>query len=322
MTWVAWRQNRITAAISGVLLAAVAALLLITGFQVAAQWHAALAGCTAAGSCASLKLGDSAVGFLVIMTLGVPVVLGMFWGAPLIAREFEAGTSQFAWTQAVTRTRWLAVTAGSALLAAAICSGAVSALVTWWSGPDNAQQLDAFKPGRFDIMGIVPIGYALFATALGIAAGAVFRRTLAAIAVTLLGFMTVRFVIFFWVRAHFIGAVTTYTRLGNPFVPTGSFWQLSRGFVNGNGRPIVVPGSVNGAVIGGLPVNLLPPACQALGSGPQAQLCASAHGIRQYLSYQPSSRYWAFQGIETGIFVALAAALVGVAFLIVRRRDV
>ena len=37
----------------------------------------------------------------------VPAVVGAFWGAPLVARELEAGTHRLAWNQAVTRTRWL-----------------------------------------------------------------------------------------------------------------------------------------------------------------------------------------------------------------------
>ena len=49
--------------------------------------------------------------------------------------------------------------------------------------------------------------------------------------------------------------------------------------------------------------------------------CAQAHHVRAYLTYQPASRYWAFQGIETGIFVVLAAVLLAVAFAVVTRRD-
>src|SRR5215467_2497415 len=60
----------------------------------------------------TLFLGNHAVGFLVIMTLGVPLVLGILCGAPLVAHEFETGTNQFAWTQTITRRRWLAVKAG------------------------------------------------------------------------------------------------------------------------------------------------------------------------------------------------------------------
>jgi hypothetical protein len=49
--------------------------------------------------------------------------------------------------------------------------------------------------------------------------------------------------------------------------------------------------------------------------------CVTAHGYRNYITYQPANRFWAFQGIETGIFVALAAALIAVTMIVVLRRD-
>ena len=337
MSWVVWRQHRAQAAIAAALLAAFAALILVTGVQVASQWHSALAACSASRSCGNLSgtlfLGSHAIGFLVIMTLGVPAVLGMLLGAPLLAHEFETGTSQYAWTQTVTRRRWLVARSGWLLLAAAAVGGVVSGLVTWWSGPDNALQADAFKPGRFDIMGIVPVGYAVFAVALGIAAGALLRRTLPAIGITLAGFIAVRLVIFSGLRAHFLAPVTTYFPLGGGFTPAGSAWQLATGFVGANGQPISIPQSTNGPVLGvglaGLPVSALPAQCQAAaGNGPftpatyHAVLsCAQAQHIQGYVSYQPASRYWAFQGIETGIFVLLAATLLAITFAVITRRD-
>jgi ABC-type transport system involved in multi-copper enzyme maturation permease subunit len=340
MSWVVWRQYRAAAAITAALVAAFAALIVVTGVQAASQWHSALAACTASRACgnlssSSLFLGSHAIGFLVIMTLGVPAVLGILAGAPLLAHEFETGTNQYAWTQSVTRRRWLAVKTGWLLLAAAAIAGVVSALVTWWSGPNNALQANAFDPGRFDIMGIVPVGYAVFATALGITAGALLRRTLPAIAVTLAGFIAVRAVIFMVLRRSFMTAVTSYFPIGSGFAPAGSAWQLAAGFVGGDGQPLILPLSTNGAVIGGvgagvgLPVSSLPAQCQAAaGNGPLTAAayhavvsCAQAHGIRGYVTYQPASRYWAFQGIETGIFLLLAAALIAVAFAVVSRRD-
>jgi hypothetical protein len=95
------------------------------------------------------------------------------------------------------------------LLAAAACGGAIAALTTWWSGPTNAQFASAFTPGQFDTQGIVPIGYAVFAMALGIAAGTVARRTIPAIAVALGGFIALRLVISDFVRQHYMAAVTT-----------------------------------------------------------------------------------------------------------------
>src|ERR1700683_5590740 len=35
------------------------------------------------------------------------------------------------------------------------------------------------------------------------------------------------------------------------------------------------------------------------------------HGYRQLVTYQPASRFWAFQWYETAIFLALAAGLAG-----------
>src|SRR6185369_15513722 len=123
MTWLVWRQHRIQLLIGAAILAVFAVLLLVTGLQMASQWHSALVACTATHSCGDqggLFLGNRAVGFLVITTLGAPVLAGLFWGAPLVAAELETGTSQFAWMQSITRRRWLAIKAGWMLVAAAV----------------------------------------------------------------------------------------------------------------------------------------------------------------------------------------------------------
>jgi len=325
VTWLVWRLHRTQLYIAAALLAALTILLLVTGLQMASQYHSALAACGASHSCATLAstlfLGSHAVGFLVIMTLGVPALFGLFWGAPLVASELETGTSQFAWMQSVTRKRWLAVTAGEMLLAAATWGGAVSALVTWWSGPDNALQLDQFKPGRFDIMGIVPVGYALFAMALGLCAGALLRRSVPALAVTLAGFIVVRAVVTIWLRPHYLSAITVTYKLFSPFTPTGSYWQLAQGIRNPAGQ--LVP-AANGLAIDGIPVGSLPAACAAAADGvrPTASCRQALGAFHGFITYQPANRYWAFQGIEFGIFAALAALLIAVTAVVVLRRDV
>jgi hypothetical protein len=328
MTWLVWRVYRAQAAIAFALLAAFTALLLVTGVQAASQWHSALVACTASHTCGGLSstlfLGSHAVGFLVIMTLGVPVVLGMLVGAPLLAHEFETGTSQFAWTQSVTRRHWLTVKTGWLLLAAAACGGVVSGLVTWWSGPDNALQADAFSPGRFDLMGVVPVAYALFAMALGIAAGALFRRTLPAVGITLAGYIAVRLAIDQFVRPHYMSAVTHVYGLTQNYVPTGAAWQIAQGLITPSGVKI---GPQDGPDVGmNVPSSAVPASCGSTMSQaqnhPGAVLsCMQSQGFRQFVTYQPASRYWAFQGIEIGIFVALAAALIAITVAVITRRD-
>lgn len=321
MNWLTWRQYRTQAAVGGALLAALAALLVVTWIPMAAQWHSALAACTAQQTCGSLSgtlsLGNDAVGFLVIMTLGVPVVLGMLLGAPLVAYEAESSARIFAWTQGITRRRWLAVKAGWVLLAAAAVGGLVSALVTWWEGPNNALHGDGFSSSRFDLMGIVPVGYALFAVALGIAAGTLVRRVVPAIAITLAGYVAVRAAIDLWLRPHFMSAITHVYAMTGAWAPAGAAWQLAAGVVTPGGALLTMQGGTD--IAPNVMSSWVPPSCGGTQSGVLS--CMQSAGFRQYVSYQPADRYWPFQFIEAGIFVALAALLVAVTFAVINRRD-
>ena len=332
MTWLIWRQYRTSAAISAALLAAFAALVIATGLHIAAQFHADVAACLAANDCRfpadNLSVGGGApLGFLIEFTLAAPAVLGMFLGAPLVAREIETGTGQFAWTQSVTRRRWLAAKAGWLLLAALVWGGAVGELVTWWSGPRNTAAANAFDPGTFDVQGIMPAAYSLFAMALGIAAGTLIRRVLPALGVTLFGYFGVRLVVMGWIRQHYMTPVTSIynVALGNIPPPKGAVWILSHGFRGPNG-PLARPGGdLVETTRNGFPAADIPAACRAYYvQGPrQAPLfpCLSSHGYAQYITYQPAGRYWPFQFIEAGIFVVLAAGLIALAFAVINRRD-
>jgi hypothetical protein len=325
MTWLVWRQYRAQGAIAAALLAAAAAVILVDGFKIAAQWHSLLARCAGNGACLDQQgsLVNGVVSDLPYFSLILPVVFGILWGAPLVAHELETRTCDFAWAQSVTRTRWLSVKVGWLLLAAGAIGGVIAALTTWWSGPTNALSASAFTPGQFDTQGIVPIGYAVFAMALGIAAGTVARRTLPAIAVALGGFIALRLVISDFLRPHYMAAVTTYYNVTGSFTAPGQAWVLSQGAVSRTGS--VVP-----AGWGSLYTALQPPCQQLLPGVPGAKSatsinavfsCMQAHGWRGFATYQPSGRYWPFQGIETGIYLLLAAALIAVTFAIVRTRD-
>jgi ABC-type transport system involved in multi-copper enzyme maturation permease subunit len=239
MTWLVWRQHRTQAYGSAGALAAFAVILLITGRQIASQYHSALTACAASHACGNLSntliLGSPALTVLISLTVVVPCLLGVFWGGPLVAREIETGTNQFAWTQGTSRRRWLAVKVGWTLLGAAAWAGAVSALVTWWSGPLNALNHQNFQPSQFDIQGIVPVGYALFAVALGIAIGTLLPRTLPAMAITLVLFTFVRLVIGQDLRSHYMTALTTTFSFIRPphqtLLPKGSYWLALSGHV-------------------------------------------------------------------------------------------
>ena len=162
------------------------------------------------------------------LTVVAPLLLGLFWGAPLVAREIEERTHDLAWTQSVTRRRWMASNVGCALAAAGLWGGAMSALVTWWRRPEDA--LHGRFGAVFDITGAAPVAYAVFAVALGILVGTALRRVLPALAATLATFAAVRVAIALWVRPRYLGPVHRLFSLvdGRSGAPAGRRRDRSR----------------------------------------------------------------------------------------------
>ena len=154
-----------------------------------------------------LSTGYKSLRLLGTVLIGVPAFIGAFWGAPLLAHELEAGTHRLAWTQSVTRRRWLATNSPSPPRAAVIVPACSASLFTWWSLPFDRFG-NRIGTANFGQRGIAPIAYAVFASRLGTLAGAVLRRTLPAMAATLVGFFVVRFGFQTWVRSHLIGVDT------------------------------------------------------------------------------------------------------------------
>ncbi|MGD0923694.1 MAG: hypothetical protein ABR926_00685 [Streptosporangiaceae bacterium] len=339
MTWLTWRQYRAQFAVGTAVMAALCLLLVLTGLEFVSQYHTIITECASGAhngptsvNCSiggGLFSGGPTAGFVSLILLATPVLAGLFLGAPMVAAEFEAGTTQFAWMQGITRARWFAVKAGWLLLAAAAWGAVIAALTTWWASPTNAEHGSEFYPGRFDVLYLVPVAYAVFAMALGICAGALIRRTVPAMAVTLGGFIAARVAVTLWLRPHYLSAVTVTRSLPAQPQLTGSYWLISQGTRNPAGLLMVGPQDQMAAF--GVPVSSLPKACAGL-AGPTGGLTSAAGGLtsscraaltgfRSFITYQPASRFWAFQGIETGVFVVLAAILLTVTAVVLIRRD-
>ncbi len=334
MTWLTWRQYRAQFAVGTAILAALCLLLVLTGLQLISQYHTIITQCASGTgngpnsvNCSTgggLFSGGPTVGFVSLTLLATPVLAGLFLGAPMVAAEFEAGTTQFAWMQGITRAHWLAVKTGWLLLAAAAWGGVLAALTTWWASPTNAEHASEFYPGRFDVLYLVPVAYAVFAMALGICAGTLIRRTVPAMAVTLGGFIAARVAVTLWLRPHYLSAVTVVRSLPAQTRLTGSFWLLSQGVRNPAGQLISVPSGTQGPEAFGVQVSFLPKACAGLtkpAGGLTSSCRAALNGFRSFVTYQPGSRFWAFQGIETGVFVVVAAILLAVTTVVLIRRD-
>lgn len=337
MTWLTWRQFRSQATTLYAAVAACVLVALVTGSRLPR---------TGANVFDLLTPGDRRLYFtgLIVMALA-PAVVGAFLGAPLVARELESGTHRLAWSQSVTRTRWLATKLGLAALAVAVAVGALSLAVTWWAAPlDGAASstrgsLPArLTPVSFAMRGITPVAYAIFALVLGVAVGMVLRRSVPAIALTLAVFTFVQIAMPLWVRPHLLRPTTQLVTISSDTIagigfrnsdpiptlevqsPAGS-WVLSDRTVDPAGRVVPVPSSFTDCVPGppreGQPDRVgVEEARQRLDTC-LAQL--SAAGYRQQLVDQPASRFWPLQWAETGLFLALSALLAWFSFRRLRR---
>ncbi len=339
----AWTRFRTQALVGAGLLAIAGAVLLVTGIQLNHAYYAAVAVCQQQGNCARmftytfpsqgyLTAGNS----LWAAGLAVPGLIGMFWGAPLAAREFETGTFRLAWTQGVTRVRWLAAKLAIAG-AAAIAAGELFALmVQWWASPIHKANpaYTPFIPGSYH-SGIAPAGYAAFAFALGVTAGLLIRRTLPAMAVTLAIYTAVIIAFPAWVRPHLIPPAQATSTLSPASIANMPGVGAFHGHLSLAPGPAAAPPGAwvisssqlttpDGRAYSSEPAGpCSPPPATAGPPVPPAtdQACTayieSLH-LRQTVTYQPASRYWAFQWIETAIYLALALALAGFSFWWIR----
>ena len=312
MAWVTWRQHRSQALGAFGLLVAVSVAALLTHLPIATAFgHDSLSGClppvTRTGCDIIVPHFQNQFGGLDTATrimAVLPLLAGLFVGAPLVARELEFDTYRFAWTQGVSRRRWLL--SKTLLLAAgtAVAAGGVSLLLMWWRVPFDDLE-GRIGPSGFDIEGIVVPAYALFALALGVLAGLVFRRTVAAMTATLVAFGTTRFLVSDFVRPHYLAPLH---RVISATATTGipGDWVLSNTLVDAGGRRVTAANEELAVVH-----------AQQAGIDPHTYILTL--GWRRIVSYQPGGRFWTFQILEAGLYLGLAVGLVLVALWLVRR---
>lgn len=342
MNWFAWRQHRKQFLIMGIILALFAALVIPTGQH---YWHAyqsTLADCRqnpANPTCSDLtNLFQSNIDQILFKLLPVsvfflPILFGMFWGAPLLAKEYTEGTNNLVWTQGVSRRKWLTVKLVWLLVATAVFVAAFAGLLTWWSKTANAIDMNRFNFVPFASQGIMPVAYSLFAVSLGVTLGAWFRKTMIAVGVVLGVFIAVVMIgLPNFVRPHYMTPVTVTAKMGpegvESKIPAGA-WVLTRDILNKDGQTVgdIFPSApsqcqkiIQQAEVPGSHGHAFKAQPSPNGGDPIDD-CLNKAGFHEVATYQPSYRYWDFQRIESGIYLALSAIAVGATYWFVLKRD-
>ena len=325
MTWLIWRQHRTEVGVLALLVGLFGITLLVLGTQAHDLFPGGPARCAgeAGGSqacAASFRRLDEEYGYVENLLAAfylVPVVIGAFLGAPLLAREVEEGTWQLAWTQAVPRMRWLAAKLVALAGVTVTLTALFTAVLTWFRRPFDAWE-GRFQSDAFDLEGVVPLAYALFAFGVAVAAGAILRRSLPAFGVAFGAFLATRMVVGLVARPAYATPLTSMQPVpvggaknqADPRPgpgPGSADWTIEHGYADAAGRKL-----------SSAEYDELEGAADAAGTNLNQFL--HARGIQQFGVYHPADRFWTFQFIEAALFITGATILIGVVVWRVRRR--
>ncbi|GLZ35675.1 transporter [Lentzea sp. NBRC 105346] len=277
MVWLTWRQHR-WVLLSTAVLALIASSLLVAVDLTESPGR-------------SVPLPAF---YAVLLQTAFGAVIGMFWGAPLVAREFEERTHLVAWGQDVTPQRWLAGKVGVLAVFALVLA------VLMGQGDGFRGYQDGASWALFEAHPLVQAGYVLLGLALGVLFGLLARHTLTAMAFTLAAYVGVRMLLALGWREHYLPAERAVAPVREAAsVPKGAEIVAS-GYLGGDGEPMAVPDI-----------------CARL-SRPAACIAANG-GTDSYVDYQPVERVFGFQVTEFLVCFLLALGLFVLAHERIRR---
>lgn len=318
LIWLTWRQHRWPILVSAAITAILTTYMLITATQLA---HLVTACANATCDRSTLASTPSHATYAMNTLEFLPVLVAVFWGVPLLAREYEQRTLALAWSQDVSRHRWLI--GKTAIMTVLV--GAMAAILAAASGY-LAREFHAFTGASlfegtaYQAGGWLPLTLSLAWLTFGIAAGAMTRRTMPAIALVAAAWFGSQIALMPRLRPHFMTPVTGALPLTEP----GNVMDLTQIGPNG-GIYVDAHGTRYTAD------QLMTTCSDALGAhrapgvsgGPvitTQTTCEQKLGIIGQLStYQPASRLGDFHLIDSGINLTLLAVSLLAAWWCVHR---
>jgi hypothetical protein len=297
--WLSWRLQRTETLVALGIFVLLAVLLVPTGINmVDAYHHDGLAACLSANASSRCQgeiggfrqqfqsLSDNATWFTL-----VPGLIGVLFAAPFLY-DLEHGTYRLAWTQSITRRRWLLGKLGLPILTALLASAGLIVLFTWWRSP--MAHLDGrLEKSTYDVTGTVVIGYTLFALGLALALGALWRRVAPSLMAAFVGYFAVRLLVDYKVRDHLVAPVGATWRgmLHQPASFMNAYVLNMVEVVKGHRIPL------GGGLSGGSVKFVTPNPGRAV-----------FHAV-----YLPVSDFWPLQLTETALFAGLGLLLIAFA---------
>ncbi|MEU6023016.1 hypothetical protein [Micromonospora sp. NPDC047134] len=321
MLWLTWRQYRAQFLATAALLLLLGVVLLASGLEASTQvLQGAPSGCPGPGiGCREVNLALSERYQLVYQGFGYlplvgPALIGAFWGAPLIAREYERGTQRLAWTQSVPIRRWLSVKLTALVAAVALGGLVLSAMTSLWLPIFEEVVPTSFaSPGTFNATGVAPTAWWVFAFLVGTAASAVLRRTLPAMAVTV-AVIAVTIPVLVLAQESYAEPVRAVAS-GTDELLRQKALLVGESWVDTAGQEVSTPAETMCPVPPGADVSTPERAQQVKAE------CMAQRGYQYAVFYHPAERFWQFQFAQAGILLGAASVFAALTVIFTRRRS-
>jgi hypothetical protein len=321
LLWLTWRQHRWALLGSLLMAAALAGWMAYLAADMTTlhhQCHDVLCGpYSPQHATLSAPYGPVAVSsYLLLVVRYMPLLIGVFIGVPLLAREHEQRTLLLAWSQDVSPVRWLWTKLALLGLFVATLTAAVSGVSDHLAHVLSTVTVGSlFEYTTFLGTGMLPLTISVCWFAIGVALGAAIRRTLPAA---------------FGVIASFVGLMLgvqwRYPTLMTPLSYYRHFDQPDAGVLSNNA--LLVKGGVTIGRVGGqnlfdssgheLDYDALHRICPDL-SPDAISACLRSNHLQTHVVYQPGSRIPDFHLILASGYLGLAAVALAAVWLIVRR---
>ena len=312
--WLAWRQQRVLVGIGAAVLAAVVAIAVYSRSGILDDLRSGLFDhcdpgplyCVGSETDLPLLLDIEPLKYLGALNIVLPVLIGVFWGAPLLGRDRELGTHRMVLAQGVSRGQWFASRFALAAVTTVALSGLLAGVFAWWWRPAADRSYGLFWYENTALSGSGPrvVAAALFGLAAGTLLGLLARRVLEAMGLTLLVTGAMTYLLEWTHKTRLLVPPHTYTSAGSiPKPPMGEKWSAGHyGLITASGRRDDV-------------MNCPFP------SGTQLKECMDRHGyVARFYEANPDGDYWTFQWTDTAVLGGLALLLTAVTVLVLRRR--
>jgi hypothetical protein len=313
VTWQIWRSSRLVTTFLVIAWGAMQAMTFLTSSNLATQ----LAGCAdqSTGACGAhaggtassyIDLGNT----LLVAQMVIPVLIGIFWGAPLVAREYESHTYLYAWTQDVSPLKWTSQRLVLLALVSA-CMAFVSGLSMSGlaDGIHRATSKSMFTDSLFESNIGIQIAYYLLALTVGFTAGVYLRRSVPALGATLFSFVAIRIALTI-MRLKWLPT----SNQSIPFTSDNGYTKVSLPGENSIQLNVYYTNSVGSEV----PFPDL--ACSQTTSTDEWERCVRSHGVDQLVTtYQPGSHLQIVQILEIAACFLLVVLLAAVGLRRIRK---